>query len=101
MATKLEGIKQGIKTDEKLIALNILLVIYLHDKRYAEAMEDIEELLNDPEMQVYREYLFLRQEEVKMASESFIKRRHGLIEGLKSICKRLLQDSKAILSVNV
>ena len=36
--------------EEKLVALNILLVIYLHDQRCLEALRDIEELLNDPEM---------------------------------------------------
>jgi len=53
--------------EEKMIALKILLVIYLHDKRYAEALSDIEELLNDPEMEEHREYLLLRQKEVKTA----------------------------------
>ena len=59
--TKEEEIVQGIKSNEKLIALNILLVIYLYQKRYDDAMEDIEELLNDPEMQIYMEHLLLKQ----------------------------------------
>lgn len=52
---------------EKLIALKILLVIYLHDKRYSEALRDIEELLNDSEMGGDREYLLLRQSEIRQA----------------------------------
>ena len=51
--------------EEKLIALNILLVIYMHDKRYLEALDDIEELLADPEMQDEREYLLLKRSEVR------------------------------------
>ncbi len=51
--------------EEKLIALNILLVIYMHDKRYLEALDDIEELLADPEMQSHREYLLLKRSEVR------------------------------------
>ncbi len=58
--------------EEKLVALNILLVIYLHDKRYLEALEDIEELLIDSEMQIYREYLLLKQNEVRQALMSLL-----------------------------
>lgn len=50
--------------EEKLIALKILLVIYLHDKRYLDALTDIVELLNDPKMQSHRGYLLLKQNEV-------------------------------------
>ena len=53
--------------EEKLIALNILLVIYMHDRRYLEALDDIEELLADPEMQNEREYLLLKRSEVRQA----------------------------------
>lgn len=69
--TKEEEIVQGIKTNEKLIALNILLVIYLYQKRYKDAMGDIEELLNDPEMQIYREYLLSKQNVVKQSRSSY------------------------------
>lgn len=51
--------------EEKLIVLNISLVIYLHDRRYNDALEHIEVLLNDPEMQKHREYLLLKQEGVR------------------------------------
>ncbi len=70
-----QEIEQGIKTNEKLIGLRILLVIYLHDKRYAEAMEDIEELLDDPEMQNYREYLLVKQNQVRQAVASLSNKR--------------------------
>ncbi len=53
--------------EEKRIALNILLVIYMHDKRYLEALDDIEELLADPEMQDERGYLLLKRSEVRQA----------------------------------
>lgn len=56
--------------EEKMIALKILLVIYLYQKRYLEALTDIEELLNDPEMQSHVEYLLLKKDEVRMASAS-------------------------------
>ena len=66
--TKEEEIAQGIKTNEKLIALNILLVIYLYQKRYDDAMKDIEELLNDPEMQIFREYLLSKKNAVRQSN---------------------------------
>lgn len=53
--------------EEKLIALKILLVIYLHDKRYLDALADIVELLNDPKMHSHRGYLLLKQNEVSQA----------------------------------
>ena len=65
MAINMEEAKHGLEAGEELIALNILLVIYLHDRRYLEALEDIEELLKDPEIQKYREYLLLKQDEVR------------------------------------
>jgi len=65
MVTVIKEAKDELGAEEKMIALKILLVVYLHDKRYSEALSDIEELLNDPEMEEYREYLLLRQKEVK------------------------------------
>ena len=52
---------------EKLIALNILLVIYLHDKRYPEAFKDINDLLGDPQMKGCRRYLLLKRVEISEA----------------------------------
>ena len=63
--TKEEEIAYGIKTNEKLIALNILLVIYMYQKRYDDAMGYIEELLNDPEMQIFRDYLLSKKDAVR------------------------------------
>ena len=51
--------------NEKLLILNILLVIYFHDKRYDEAMKEIETLLNDPEMKAYKYNLLLKQDEIR------------------------------------
>lgn len=61
--------------DEKLIALKILLVIYLHDKRYLDALADIEELLSDSQMDQHREYLLLKQNEVRQAYQQAAKLR--------------------------
>ena len=61
--------------EEKLVALNILLVIYLHDQRYLDALKDIEELLNDLEMQEHREYLLLKQNEVRQVLTSLLNKR--------------------------
>ena len=61
--------------DERLIALKILLVVYIHDKRYLDALADIEELLNDPEMDRHREYLLLKQEEIREDSVSLLNKR--------------------------
>ncbi len=67
--------------EEKLIALNILLVIYMHDRRYFEALADIEELLADPEMQKERGYLLLKQNEVRQALAIFLNnRKPGLLQ---------------------
>ncbi len=66
--------------EEKLVALKILLVIYLHDKRYLDALADIEELLIDPEMQNQREYFILKQEEVRQAlAGSLNKKKPGFL----------------------
>lgn len=67
MVTVIKEAADELGAEEKMIALKILLVIYLHDKRYAEALSDIEELLSDPEMEEHREYLLLRQKEVRSA----------------------------------
>ena len=67
MAIVIREANDELGAEEKLIALKILLVIYLHDKRYGEALRDIEELLNDPEMGKDREYLLLKQNEVRQA----------------------------------
>lgn len=62
--------------EEKLIALKILLVIYLHDKRYLDALADIEELLNDPKiMDQHREYLLLKQGEIRQALAGSLNKR--------------------------
>lgn len=50
--------------EEKMIALKILLVIYLCQERYFDALADIEELLNDPDMQIHMEYLYSKQAQV-------------------------------------
>ncbi len=75
MAIVIEETADELGVEEKLIALKILLVIYLHDKRYLDALADIEELLNDSEMQSYREYLFLKQNEVRQALVSLSNKR--------------------------
>ena len=71
MAIIIREADKELGAEEKMIALKILLVIYLHDKRYLDALADIEELLNDPEMQEYRGYLFSRQQEVGQALASY------------------------------
>lgn len=63
--------------EEKMIAFNILQVIYLHDKRYSEALRDIRELLHDPEMRSHHEYLILKQKEVRQALARSLKKRRG------------------------
>ncbi|MEW5894468.1 MAG: hypothetical protein AB1650_01735 [Candidatus Omnitrophota bacterium] len=72
-------VKLGVQ--EKLIALKILLVIYLHDQRYCEAIEDIDELLRDPQMKGCREYLLLKQAQISEAMAGLNKGRDkcGLI----------------------
>lgn len=78
--------------EEKLIALKILLVIYMHDKRYSDALADIEELLRDSEMQSHREYLLLKWDEVKSALASLSKQRMSpFAEFLFKIFHNLLQ----------
>lgn len=67
MAVVIRENDHELGAEEKMIALKILLVIYLHDKRYLDALEDIEELLSDPKMDQYGEYLLLKQEEVRRA----------------------------------
>lgn len=81
MAILIRAADEELGSEEKLIALKILLVIYMHDKRYRDALEDIEELLDDPEMQEHREYLFLRQEEIRQAlAISFNRRKSGFLQ---------------------
>ena len=75
MVNVIKEVSGELGAEEKLIALNILLVIYLHDKRYADALEDITELLVDPEMQSHREFLLFRQLEIKSALVKAIKKR--------------------------
>lgn len=75
MAIVIREADDELGAEEKLIALKILLVIYLHDKRYGEALRDIEELLNDPEMGKDREYLLLRENEVRQALAVAINKR--------------------------
>jgi len=67
MAVVIREADGELGAEEKMIALKILLVIYLHDKRYCEALRDIEELLNDPETQNHAEYLLLKREEIRDA----------------------------------
>lgn len=61
--------------EERMVALKILLVIYLHNKRYFDALADIEELLNDPKMDQRREYLLLKQNEVRQILASLSNKR--------------------------
>ena len=75
MAIVIREADEELGTEEKIIALKILLVIYLHDKRYGEALRDIEELLNGPEMGKNREYLLLKQNEVRQALVSLPNKR--------------------------
>lgn len=75
MSVVIKEADDELGAEEKLIALKILLVIYVHDKRYLEALNDIEELLADPEMQGEREYLALRREEIKQALAGSLNRR--------------------------
>jgi len=81
MAVVIREADEELGAEEKLVALKILLVIYLHDKRYLDALEDIEELLNDPKMDQDRRYLLLKQEEVGRAlAETLIRRKLGLLQ---------------------
>lgn len=80
MAVVIKEADDELGVEEKLIALKILLVIYLHDKRYLDALTDIEELLNDPEMQNRRDYLLLRQREVRQALVSLSNKRPTFLQ---------------------
>lgn len=72
--------------EEKMIALKILLVIYLHDKRYLDAIADIEELLNDPEMKNHRECVLLEQNELRqILANSADNKKGNLLEFLSHI----------------
>ena len=75
MAVVIKEADDKLGVEEKLIALKILLVIYLHDQRCLEALRDIEELLNDLEMQEHREYLLLKQNEVRQVLTSLLNKR--------------------------
>ncbi len=84
MAVVIREADDELGAEEKMVALKILLVIYLHDKRYLDALEDIEELLSDPKMDQNREYLLLKQEEVRQALVNLaIKRRPGLLQKIR------------------
>jgi len=81
MAVVIREADEELGAEEKLVALKILLVIYLHDKRYLDALEDIEELLNDSKMDQDRRYLLLKQEEVRRAlAEAINKRKPSLLQ---------------------
>ena len=81
MAVVIREADEELGAEEKLVALKILLVIYLHDKRYLDALEDIEELLNDPKMDQDRRYLLLKQEKVRRAlAVALIKRKSGFLQ---------------------
>lgn len=75
MAVVIKEADEELGAEEKLVALKILLVIYLHHKRYLDALADIEELLNDPKMDQHREYLLLKEDEVKQALVKSLKRK--------------------------
>ena len=71
-ADEVERIFREIRDpNEKLIGLNILLVIFFHDKRYDEAMMSVEELVNDPEMAEYKAYLILKQGQISELQGDF------------------------------
>ena len=78
MAIVIKAVDDELGAEGKLIALKILMVIYLHDKRYLEALRDIDELLDDSAMWEYREYLLLRQNEVRQALASLSDKRRPL-----------------------
>ncbi len=81
MAIVIKEADDELGAEEKLIALKILLVIYLHDKRHLDALADIEKLLNDPKMREHREYLISRREEVRQALANLSnKRRPGFLQ---------------------
>lgn len=81
MAIVIRETDHELGAEEKMITLNILLVIYLHDKRYLDALADIEELLIDPKMDQHREYLLLKQNEVRQILASLLnKRRTGFLQ---------------------
>jgi hypothetical protein len=65
MAIDIKEIDEELGAQEKLVALNIALVIYLHGRRYEEALEYIDELLNDPKMQEHQEYLLFKHNEIR------------------------------------
>ncbi len=77
MAIVIRETDHELGAEEKMIALKILLVIYLHDKRYLDALADIEELLSDPQMQGQREYLFSRRDEIKQILADLPNKRQG------------------------
>jgi hypothetical protein len=87
MAIVIREADDELGSEEKIVALKILLVIYLHDKRYLDALADIEELLNDPKiMDRHREYLLLKQEEVRQILASLLtKRRPGFLQRILSL----------------
>lgn len=57
--------------NEKLIRLNILLVIYFHEKRYDEAMAEVVLLINNPDMAEYKAYLILKQGQISEFQGNF------------------------------
>lgn len=57
--------------NETLIKLNILLVIYFHEKRYDEAMEEVKALIEAPDMAGYRAYLILIQGQISELQGDF------------------------------
>ena len=47
-----------------MIGLNILLVIFFHDKRYEEAIKEVQELVENSDMAEYKAYLILKQGQI-------------------------------------
>lgn len=76
MAIIIREASHELGAEEKMVALKILLVIYLHDKRYLDALRDIEELLSDPQMEKQRGYLLMRRGEVKQILVNLVKRKN-------------------------
>lgn len=51
--------------NEKMVGLNILLVVYFHEKRYNEAMNEVTLLIENPDLREYKPYLMLKQCQIR------------------------------------
>ena len=59
------------KANEELIKLKFVLVIYFHEKRYDEAMDEVKALIGNPEMAEHKAYLTLIQGQISELQGKF------------------------------